>query len=262
MKCFKILIQKRDILSKVYLIAIFCIYFYLPLHATVNCKFLKYKTLDTYRNIQFNTINKQQNSKEAFFNTLEVKISPIGSVKELKITSISNTSLKSRYLIKKIKHDLNPHKSLDSIYSEKANYNDFKVNDIKIKFEKPLLGKVSSRFGYRRHPLLYKTHGTFFHTGIDIPAKRGTPIRASASGKVVYAGWRKGYGLLVEIDHGNGFKTLYAHCSKLLVKVGTYVTTKTTIALVGSTGVTTGPHLHFEIKQNNKPLNPILFVSY
>lgn len=123
-------------------------------------------------------------------------------------------------------------------------------------FLMPVSGEISSRFGRRAHPFRRVTH---FHTGIDIRARRGTPIMAAAAGRVVYAGWKRGYGLMVEVEHGSGFRSVYAHCSKLQVRVGTMVQAGSTIGLVGSTGVTTGSHLHFEIMRGSILLDPLSF---
>jgi murein DD-endopeptidase MepM/ murein hydrolase activator NlpD len=95
------------------------------------------------------------------------------------------------------------------------------------------------------------------HTGLDIGAPRGTRIAAAASGVVVYTGWMGGYGQTVVIDHGRGYKTLYGHCSKILVKQGQRVSSGQVIAAVGATGRATGSHLHFEIRVNNVPVNPL-----
>ncbi|MBI3038026.1 M23 family metallopeptidase [bacterium] len=99
------------------------------------------------------------------------------------------------------------------------------------------------------------------HSGIDIQAPRGTTVFPAAPGRVVYAKWKRGYGLMVELDHGNGFSTIYAHCSRLLVGEGKIVQTGTSIAQVGSTGVTTGSHLHFEVIHGSKLENPLKFLA-
>jgi murein DD-endopeptidase MepM/ murein hydrolase activator NlpD len=113
--------------------------------------------------------------------------------------------------------------------------------------------RVTSEFGNRFHPILkvYK-----MHTGIDIGAKAGTDVRAANSGTVIKAGWNNSYGNVVMIDHGGGIVTLYAHNSKLLVKTGDVVAKGQTIALVGSTGNSTGPHIHFEVRVNGEYKNP------
>lgn len=117
----------------------------------------------------------------------------------------------------------------------------------------PAKGWISSGYGYRTDPF---TGRRAFHDGVDIAAPRGTPIHALAAGVVIYSGHKSGYGLMVEINHGNGYKTLYAHASKLIAKVGERVGKGQTIALVGSTGRSTGPHLHVEVLKNDDPVNP------
>lgn len=121
------------------------------------------------------------------------------------------------------------------------------------KFIQPVSGRVSSNYGYRIHPIK-KTRK--LHTGIDFAARSGTPIKAAGPGQVIFAGYRGGYGYAVIIDHGGGISTLYGHCSRLFVSSGQRVTQGQKIAAVGSTGLSTGPHLHFEVRKNGSPVNP------
>lgn len=115
--------------------------------------------------------------------------------------------------------------------------------------------RISSRFSYGRlHPVLKVIRP---HYGVDYAARIGTPIRAAASGKVIFAGIKGGYGKTVEISHGDGLKTLYAHMSVIMVKNGVYVKKSRIIGKVGSTGMSTGPHLHFGVYRNNRPINPL-----
>ena len=118
----------------------------------------------------------------------------------------------------------------------------------------PVTGRITSRYGANES---IRDHT---HKGIDIAATRGTPILATASGKVTFAGWSSGYGYLVKIDHGNGVETYYGHCSKLYVSTGDTVEAGQEIAAVGSTGNSTGNHLHFEIRLNGNQVNPESFV--
>jgi len=118
----------------------------------------------------------------------------------------------------------------------------------------PVSGNVTSGFGYRHHPIL---GGVRMHTGVDIACPVGTAIVASAGGVVIYSGWMRGYGKTVWIDHGGGMSTLYAHCSSLLVGEGAEVRQGQVIARVGMTGLTNGPHLHWEKRINGTPVNPL-----
>jgi murein DD-endopeptidase MepM/ murein hydrolase activator NlpD len=121
------------------------------------------------------------------------------------------------------------------------------------RFMKPVNGRITSPYGWRIHPLTTRRQ---FHTGIDIAAPYGTPIKAGGDGKVVSAGWRGGYGNTVIIDHGGRVATLYAHCSRFAVSAGTVVRQGQTIAYIGSTGTSTGNHVHFEVRVNGSPVDP------
>jgi murein DD-endopeptidase MepM/ murein hydrolase activator NlpD len=118
----------------------------------------------------------------------------------------------------------------------------------------PVVGKISSSYGWRRDPI---RGGRDFHTGLDIRAPKGRPITAASAGKVVHSGWMGGYGRTVVISHPGGITTLYGHCSQLLVKSGQSVKRGQRIALVGSTGRSTGNHLHFEVRSRGATVNPI-----
>ncbi len=115
-------------------------------------------------------------------------------------------------------------------------------------------GWITSHFGGRIHPIYGNWEG---HGGTDIGAPRGTPIYASAAGKVIMAGWDNSYGYFVKIEHSETYSTLYAHSSALKVRVGQYVKQGDTVALVGSTGDSNGNHLHFEIREHNSRVNPM-----
>ena len=122
----------------------------------------------------------------------------------------------------------------------------------------PTDGWLSSRFSQSRmHPVHNRP---LPHEGIDVSAPTGTPIMAAAKGRVVRSGWIVGYGLTVEIDHGYGFMTLYGHASKLIAQVGDEVTRGDVIAQVGSTGITTAPNLHYEVKVNGVAQDPSRFI--
>lgn len=122
---------------------------------------------------------------------------------------------------------------------------------------RPVVGPITSDFGYRTHPVLGTRR---FHAGTDFGAPTGAPIFAADSGTVIAAEWYGGYGNTVIIDHGNGLTTLYGHCSELYVTVGQGVQRGQTIAAVGSTGLSTGPHLHFEVRQQGEPVEPLAYL--
>ncbi|WP_201091048.1 M23 family metallopeptidase [Thiocystis minor] len=121
----------------------------------------------------------------------------------------------------------------------------------------PVSGRISSGYGLRRHPL---THRRQFHHGIDLAVPLGTPIRAVAAGRVSFSGWSGGYGQWVELDHGEGWTSRYAHGQTRRVQVGQRVQAGETLATVGATGMTTGPHLHFEIRHQGASLDPIAWL--
>ncbi|MDX1621339.1 MAG: M23 family metallopeptidase, partial [Nitriliruptorales bacterium] len=118
----------------------------------------------------------------------------------------------------------------------------------------PTNGYKTSDYGWRTHPIFGSRR---MHTGVDISGSTGQPIIAAAGGTVVHAGWRGGYGLAVVIDHGGGMATLYAHQSSIAVGTGQHVDGGQVIGAVGSTGYSTGPHLHFEVRINGEPQNPM-----
>ncbi len=122
----------------------------------------------------------------------------------------------------------------------------------------PVQGKVTSGFGYRIHPITgqYK-----LHTGVDINVGYGTPVYAADGGTVILAGWNGGYGNCIVISHGNGITTLYGHLSSIIVSSGQSVSQGQTIGYVGSTGNSTGPHLHWEVAVNGQQVNPLNYAN-
>ncbi len=121
----------------------------------------------------------------------------------------------------------------------------------------PVQGWVTSGFGYRQDPFSGRRE---FHQGMDIVAPRGTPIVATANGRVVYAGWKAGYGKSIEIDHGWGIRTFYAHCHTIKVSEGKQVKRGEIIGTVGATGQATGNHLHYGVMVNGKWVNPANYI--
>lgn len=120
------------------------------------------------------------------------------------------------------------------------------------------LGKINNEFGFRRNPFGGRSYE--FHAGMDIDGERGDNVIAPANGTIIKAGWQGGYGNMIEIDHGNGLITRYAHLSKVEIQAGDSVQRGQLIGLVGSTGRSTGPHLHYELRLNDKPINPRLLL--
>jgi murein DD-endopeptidase MepM/ murein hydrolase activator NlpD len=121
----------------------------------------------------------------------------------------------------------------------------------------PIQGRLMGAFGHRLDP--FSGEGAY-HTGVDLSAPMGSPVRATADGVIVHAGWFGGYGKLVVVDHGNGIETFYAHLSKFEVIEGSEVRRGEIVGRVGSTGRSTSPHLHYEVRVGHAPVNPIRFL--
>ena len=160
---------------------------------------------------------------------------------------------KYKIIDNKIKNLDDSYAFLEQVYYKKNSENQTYPSGIPIK-----KGSRSSNFGWRIDPF---TKIKTFHEGTDFVAKTGEPILAAAGGFVIFAGSHYQYGKMIDIDHGNGLSTRYAHANKLLVNVGQLVLPGEKIALVGSTGRSTGPHLHYEIRMNNTPRNPNRYLS-
>ncbi len=125
------------------------------------------------------------------------------------------------------------------------------------RWQAPVRGRLASRFGMRYHPVLRRRR---MHTGTDVSARSGTPIKAAHGGRVLWSGWKKAYGKTVIIDDGGGTTTVYGHASKLSVKAGQSIKRGEYIGNVGSTGWSTGPHLHFEVRKNGRPVDPTPYL--
>ena len=170
-------------------------------------------------------------------------------------TLINQTKTKLKLLAKKVSIQQNSYKELVEVISNKE------LMASSVPAIRPLARKdiirFSSPFGYRMHPIF---HVIKFHTGIDLTARRGTPVYASGDGIIVRADYSSGgYGNIIIISHGFGYESYYAHLSKIMVKPGQKVKRGDLIGLVGNTGRSTAPHLHYEIRINGKPVNPVNF---
>jgi len=151
-------------------------------------------------------------------------------------------------------------KSDTKLYADFSNYLDRLVNNIAyVPMGYPRLSSFTSFFGSRGNP--FDFGGREFHPGIDFAGHRGDPVKCTASGRVIFAGRAGGYGNCIKIRHANNIETWYGHLSKINVKDGQRVTVGDMIGKVGSTGRSTGPHLHYEIRKNGQPVNPKQYLS-
>ena len=220
---------------------------------------LEQSAQNVYRVYEVADLNNEET--KVYVNTMEEAEEIVSSLKEqyseiepdLVINQIylDNADEVNEETIKLAKQELTD--SLQEELEEKQEIDSRTVNGIYLAVV-PVTGRITSRFG------AVESIRDHTHKGIDIAATRGTPILATASGTVTFAGWSGGYGYLVKIDHGGGVETYYGHCSKLYVSAGDTVEAGEQIAAVGSTGNSTGNHLHFEIRLNGKQVNPQTYV--
>lgn len=213
------------------------------------------------------------NSEEKYYvSTFQECENIIAQLKEKESENIDNISYVVKY-----ESDLQQFTSIDTIvaelYVEKpkvptyspttvagfvitgANISYAKI-DLGVSFINPVYGMITSRFG------VLSSIRSSYHTGLDIGASTGTPIAAAAAGTIAFSGRKSAYGNLITVDHGNGVVTYYAHCNSLYKSVGEYVDQGEIIAAVGSTGNSTGPHLHIEVRVNGVAYNPIDYFDY
>ena len=220
---------------------------------------LEQSAQNVYRVFEVADLNNEET--KIYVNTMEEAEEIVSTLKEqyseiepdLVINQIylDNADEVNEETIKLAKQELT--NSLQEELEEKQEIDSRTVNGIYLAVV-PVTGRITSRFG------AVESIRDHTHKGIDIAATRGTPILATASGTVTFAGWSSGYGYLVKIDHGNGVETYYGHCSKLYVSAGDTVEAGEQIAAVGSTGNSTGNHLHFEIRLDGKQVNPQTYV--
>lgn len=149
-------------------------------------------------------------------------------------------------------------KSMEAQIREYQNKNRETLGTGQMLWPLPVKGRISSYYGNRMHPILKKLR---YHSGVDIAVPSGTPILAADDGVVIFSNTNGGYGKMVSIDHGAGISTVYAHCSSLLVRAGQKVSKGQKIALVGTTGLSTGPHLHFEVRKKGVPTDPLAYIQ-
>ncbi|WP_320046486.1 M23 family metallopeptidase [uncultured Ilyobacter sp.] len=149
---------------------------------------------------------------------------------------------------------LNSKYSKDNIQTSRSVGKNLYISPTLKSFKWPIKTKeITSNFGTRIHPI---TGRKTTHDGVDLRSKMNTPVYAPYSGTITYSGWMRGYGKVVIINHGNGYESRYAHLNRWLVKKGQKISKGQIIAKTGNTGLSTGPHLHYEIRKNNKPIDP------
>ena len=199
--------------------------------------------------------NRLQTKKQGILSTInEIE----AKKKEIDITVKINKDL-----INRLKTDRATYEAAENQMAKESNalestilslsQSSSKVSYAKGGYLRPIRGGVTSGFGWRRHPIF---GGNRFHNGLDISAPYRSPIVAANNGKVIFAGWYGGYGKVVILDHGKSRTTLYAHMSSTRACVGQVVSKGQVIGFVGSSGYSTGPHLHFEVRIKGKPVNP------
>lgn len=209
----------------------------------------------------------EDDEEKIYVSSFEEAEEIIDTLKDKKSTNSDELTIREKYETEKPEF-ISSEKAIADLYVEpkvttvakrttSSGYVNTSVNisssrvNLGISLIKPISGTITSRYGGRWGSV---------HTGLDIATSSGTSIKAAAGGTVSYAGWKGSYGNLVVISHGNGIQTYYAHCSSLLVSAGQSVSQGQVIARVGSTGNSTGPHLHFEIRKNGTTLNPQNYV--
>lgn len=158
-----------------------------------------------------------------------------------------------------------PLESDEENLEELAKYYTRALNDIERRldgapFGRPHHGRVTSRFGYRANP--FTGRGREMHSGVDLKGRVGEPIKTTAKGTVTFAGYMGGYGNLVVVRHANGYETRYGHLSRIRVKRGQHIDIGAIVGLLGNTGRSTGPHLHYEVVQGGKKLNPEKYFQF
>jgi murein DD-endopeptidase MepM/ murein hydrolase activator NlpD len=256
-----------SLLAALVLISIVSFFIY---STSITTKILHYKSLQAENKIQstqIKTFFEKTKELEEGINELEERDQELREMLGLKkVKKTSNNDLKTNYVAETfdvmqkrlavLKQRIEDRKLQYAMLEDVAQDKVYRFNNFPSIW--PVSGVVFQPFGMRRHPFTGRQE---FHKGVDIPAWVGCPIRVAADGVIVYSDWSRGYGQTVIVDHGNGYLTLYAHCERLLAQPGDYVTKGQLIAKVGSTGLSTGPHVHYEVQYQNKPINAERFLD-
>jgi murein DD-endopeptidase MepM/ murein hydrolase activator NlpD len=223
----------------------------------------------TSHNIQQNILSQTLSKKIQSMHTLFAQIDT-GAVRK-KFTKIDNelstinSFLKARGIQTAVKgpqggeadNDIISSDEISDFYEKYLNRIAYNISYTPLGM--PFHGDITSRFGSRENP--FSGAGVETHKGLDIRAPYGAPVKSMAKGEVVFAGPRGGFGNCIMLKHGNGFETLYGHLSKILVSVGQQIEIGQQIGNVGSTGRSTGPHLHYEVHKNGQKINPESFLT-
>jgi len=229
---------------------------------------------------QISTLLEKQNQEIATkLDTIEKKSNEVRKIVGLKAEPAGNRKrslkaarsgsvnlLRLRADFKLLKHEVNDTKTeMEELEKEAISYKQEQDKERMLRMLEsipsiwPTSGPLTSGFGMRVHPIYGYER---YHSGIDISAIYGSPIYSTAFGRVTYAGYYSGYGNTVMVDHGNGMQTLYGHCSSLDVQQGQTVRKGQIIARIGSTGVSTGPHVHYEVQLAGTPTDPEPYLEY
>lgn len=214
---------------------------------------LSEKIFAAIQNFFYKRKELQYKKFEQFFSEIDYPAQTVAGMWQINDPRIR----KVNHLISFIKKESNTRKN--SYTNLSGIISDYKTRFAQTPSQAPVAYSfVLSPFGWRRHPL---TRRMAFHTGIDLPCLHGSPIMATAAGEVCRQGWIGRYGYVVEVDHGHGIKSLYAHNSQILTRLGQHVRKGQVVARAGKTGFVSGVHVHYEVRINNRPINPIRFLN-
>ena len=257
--------KEFKIFKKMFLQIIICLLIYGSYHIILNQKYIFSSNVIDKTNIVLNYDIDFNGIFEKFKNNINGFIENFHYINNLQDSQVYNTNETDEKLEiseenKKVQEDINIIENVTIKEEKEISQTEKDLNYIKENFEfiKPISGKISSKFGNREVLINGMTED---HKGIDISANQGTKIKASIEGQVEEASYNSKYGNFIKIKN-NDLLTVYAHCKKIKVKKGDIVKKGDVIATVGSTGVATGPHLHFEIRLNNRYINPELIIQF
>jgi murein DD-endopeptidase MepM/ murein hydrolase activator NlpD len=217
-------------------------------------------SLDQVENRQLATLSATEESMDSKVRRMRGAISDLGLNMAKLESATPRAPMGGPYVPVKLSANADAFdRQLFRVYTTRAQMDKLNRTMAQVPYRKPVVGEVefTSGFGVRSDPFLGRPA---MHTGLDFRAATGDPIRATANGKVSTAGWAGGYGQMVEVDHGNGLATRYGHMSKILVKVGDVIKIGQVIGLVGSTGRSTGSHLHYETRIDGEAVDPQKFL--